>query len=179
MPEKIRLLACSDCKTVEELDDYTGPRERADEYDVILNIALEKHRDGVEQRPHIGQLFDVPKQDWDNPNAREQILQQVSAKMNGGETGLGSEAYALRDTFREDAFTCWQQHNRNPACSDYKSPSKRLVPQTSAERREIGAAPASQYDATNPALTRFLCEYCPVHSMVVTARRKKAGMYDK
>lgn len=178
MPD-VRLLACSNCETVEILDDYTGPPEMAEEFDVILNYVLEKHKDGVERRPHIGQLFRVDQKSWDDENARVQIIEQVRARFNpNAETGLGAAAYALRDTFREDAMTCFEQHLRNPACSDYKSPSKRLVPDTNAERKEIGADKASRYDATNPALTRFLCEYCPVHSLVQQAQRKKAGLYD-
>ena len=175
--DKVRLLVCAEEKTIEVLDDYTGPRGRADEYDVVLNVALEKHKSGVERRPHIGQLFDVPKSDWDNPEAREQIQKQIRDKFEGtGETGLGTAAYAMRDTFREDAMTCWGEHNRNPHCSDYKSEKKQLVPGTAEVRKEAGLP---VFDKSNPATQRFLCEYCPVHSMVQQDLRSKVGMYDK
>jgi hypothetical protein len=175
--EDVRLLACMNCKTIEVLDDYTGPQSRAEEYDVILNVALEKHKDGVERRPHAGQMFRVKKSDWDNPDAREQIQQQITEKFDpNAVTGLGAAAYVMRDTFREDAMTCWGQHNRNPGCPDYKSDGKQLVPGTNAERKEAGL---NKFDPKNPATQRFLCEYCPVHSLVQQSLRAQAGMYDK
>jgi hypothetical protein len=174
---EVRLLVCANCKTIEVLDDYTGPQERADEYDVVLNVALEKHKDGVERRPHVGQMFRVQEADWLTPVNQEQIREQVIAKFDpNAETGLGAAAYAMRDTFREDAMTCWtRDHNRNPGCPDYMSDTKRLVPGTDAERKEAGIP---KFDKHNPATQRFLCEYCPVHSLVQQSKRKKAGMYD-
>lgn len=176
---RIRLLACGQCKTIEPLDPYNGPRELAEQYDVVLNIAVGRHQDGVERIPHApAVLLDVAKSDWDNPNARDQIEQQVRASFSGGETGLGAEAYAMRDNFREDAMKCWEKHLRTPSCSEYKADHMRLVPDTSVERKELGVAAASEYDRNNPELTRHLCEYCPVHSLVQQHLRKKAGLYD-
>lgn len=177
---EIRLLACGKCKTIEVLDDYTGPQRLAEKYDVVLNIAVEKHQDGVERIPHApAALVRVKKSDWDNPAVQEQVRSQIMASFGDGETGLGSEAYAIRDNFLADAMDCFGKHLRNPECPDYRSDSKRLVPGTDSERREVGMAKASEYDRNNPALTKYLCDYCPVHSMVLQARRKKAGMYDK
>lgn len=175
--EKIRLLICHTCKTIEPLDDYTGPKERADEYDVVLNVALDKHKDGVERRPHVGDLGDVPKAAWEVPEKREQIIKQLQDRFNpNADVGLGAEAYALRDNFRADAMACFEQHLRNPACSDYKDPSKQLIPNTQAERKEAGI---HEFVRGNPATQRFLCEYCPVHSLVQQNLRKKAGLYDQ
>ena len=177
---EIRLLACGKCKTIEVLDDYRGPQRLAEEYDVVLNIAVEKHQDGVERIPHApAALVRVKKSDWDNEAVQEQVRKQIMASFGDGETGLGSEAYAIRDNFQADALDCFAKHLRNPECPDYRSDSKRLVPGTDAERREVGMARASEYDRNNPALTKYLCDYCPVQSMVLQARRKKAGMYDK
>jgi hypothetical protein len=174
---EIRLLVCGQCKTIEVLDDYTGPQELAELYDTVLNTLVSKHRDGVEQRPHApAQLFRVKESSWNSP-AQDQIRQQVIARFDpDAETGLGAEAYAMRDTFREDAMTCWAQHNRNPGCSDYKSEAKLLVPNTQAERKEAGLA---QFDKHNPDTMRFLCEYCPVHSLVQQMKRERAGLYDQ
>lgn len=173
---EIRLLVCGVCKTVEVLDDYTGPQERAAEYDVVLNVALEKHQEGVERIPHVGQMFRVRKSSWDVPEAQEQIRRQVVAKFDpNAETGLGSEAYALRDNFKADAFDCWEEHRRTPACGDYKSDAKRLIPNTAAERKEAGMP---KFEVGNPATQRYLCEYCPVHSLVQQAQKKKAGLYE-
>ena len=174
--EQIRLLACKNCKSIEPLDDYTGPPEMAERWDVILNVALERHKDGVERRPHIGQLFKVPKRAWESPEVQEQILKEMTARFDPNyTTGLGDAAYAMRDNFREDAMKCWEQHMRTPNCSDYKSESKQLVPDTQAERKEAGVA---RFDKSNPNTQRFLCEYCPVHSLVQQAARKRAGLYD-
>ncbi len=175
--ERVRLLACGKCKTIEVLDPYNGPRELASEYDVVLNIAVEKHRDGVEQIPHApAALMDVPKADWDNPEVQGQIRTQVQASFDpNAETGLGAEAYAVMDTFKSDAMDCWARHNRNPQCGDYKSDSKQLVPNTSKERAEAGLA---KFDVHNPSTKRYLCEYCPVHTLVTDQAKRKAGMYD-
>lgn len=174
---EIRLLVCSNCRTVEPLDDYQGPPERAEELDVELNRALDKHRDGVERRRHVGQLFRVKRSAWTNPATRDQIGKQIISRLDpNAETGLGGEAYAMKDNYSADAMACWEAHLKTPACSDYKSPSKLLVPDTAAERKELGMP---KFDPGNPATQRFLCEYCPVHSLVTQMQRKKAGLYDQ
>lgn len=173
----VRLLVCSTCKTIEVLGDYTGPPERASQFDIVLNMATEKHKDGVERIPHIGQLFRVKQSAWDSPAAQEQIREQVVARLDpNAETGLGAEAYAIRDNFKDDAFACWEKHLKTVACPDYKTDAKLLTPDTQVERKEAGLA---KFDASNPALQRWLCEYCPVHSLVQQAQRKKAGLYDQ
>jgi hypothetical protein len=174
---EVRLLVCSTCKTIEVLDDYTGPPEQAERFDVVLNLATERHKDGVERIPHVGQLFRVKEGAWNSPEAQAQIREQVVARLDpNAETGLGAEAYAIRDNYKEDAMACWAQHNRVPACPDYKSDAKLLTPNTQAERKEAGL---DKFDAHNPALQRWLCEYCPVHSLIMQIQRKKAGLYDQ
>lgn len=174
--EQIRLLACGKCKTIEVLDDYTGPPEMAERFDTILNYAVSKHQDGVERIPHApAALVRVNKKDWDNPNVQEMTRSQIAQSFGNGQTGFGAETYAMVDNFRADALKCFAQHNRNPGCPDYKHESKRLVPDTKAERKEAGLN--KDYDAENRALTKYLCEYCPVHSLVQQAARKKAGLY--
>jgi hypothetical protein len=173
---EVRLLVCKNCKTIEVLDDYTGPQDQADRVDTALNLTLEHHKDGVERIPHVGQMFRVKKSAWDSPAAQEQVRAQVLARFDpNAETGLGAEAYAVRDNFTADALACFAKHQRNPACPDYKSEQMLLVPDTAAERKEAGVP---KFDKHNPATQRFLCEYCPVHSLVMQARRKKAGLYD-
>lgn len=167
---QLRLLICHQCKTVEEFPDFDGPPDR----DEVLAFHAAKHRSaGV---PHKGNLVKIDEEHWSREEVREQTLKQIQEALSGGETGLGSPAYNLLNTLREDAMTCFRQHQRNPACSDYKSPEKRLVPDTVAERKELGLDPV--YDSTNRRLTRYLCEYCPVHSLVQQAARKRAGLYD-
>lgn len=174
---EVRLLVCGNCRTIEVLDDYDGPPERAADLDVVLNVALERHKDGVERIPHVGQMFRVKKSVWDSPDAQEQVRQQIIAKFDpGAETGLGAQAYAMRDNFRTDAMSCWGKHLRTKACPDYKTDAMQLVPDTKAERKDAGIG---SFDRHNPATKRYLCEYCPVHSLVQQAKRKQAGLYDQ
>jgi hypothetical protein len=164
--EEVRLLACVVCKTIEELPDFKGRPEQ----DHLLNRLLEGH--GPEENRHIGQLFRVEKSKWDSPKVKTEVANQIAAALKGGETGLGSEFYNIKNTFVEDAGACFKAHHRNPACHDSKSDSKKLTPNTKAERKAAGIDP---YESAHD---RYLCEYCPVHSLVMTARRKKAGLYD-
>lgn len=171
---EIRLLVCGQCKTIEPLDDFQGPVD----YDAVLAVAVDRHKDGVERRPHApAALLRVKEKHWKSPNVQDEISKRIQESFDPtAETGLGTSAYTMVDNFRADAMQCFKEHFRNPDCGDYKSASKRLAPDTRGERKELGLNP--KYDE-NPALTKFLCEYCPVHSMVQQAARKKAGLYDK
>lgn len=173
---EIRLLVCGKCKTVEELPDYKGPTNR----DVMLNVAVNRHKDGATRTPHApAQLLRAKVSDWSKSTYKEEILKQINATLNpnSSTTGLPSEAYAMADNFKADALACFARHNRNPNCPDYKTDKMRLVPDTKTERKEMGLDP--RYDAGDPGLTKYLCEYCPVHSLVQQAARKAAGLYDK
>ena len=168
---EIRLLICGECKTIEEVSDFDGPPERDEE----LAARVAKHRTAGVPHGNAG-LARVSAVVWNSPRARDEIREKISASFgSSGQTGFGAETYALMDNLREDAMECFGRHLRNPNCPDYKSDSKRLVPDTKAERKELGLSP--KYD-DNPRLTRYLCEYCPVHSLVQQAARKKAGLYE-
>src|SRR6476469_6884162 len=120
------------CKTVEELPDFKGHPED----DQILIAATARHESaGVR---HTGQLFRIDEATWGLRETREQVIKQIQESLDpNAETGLGSATYAMVDNFKADAMACWEKHLRNPACSDYKSDSKRLVPDTAAERKEM------------------------------------------
>lgn len=150
--EHLRLLICKDCKTIEPLPDFDGVGA-----DHLLEYLVAPHRtNGLE---HIGMLARVEANDWNNFDKQREIVNQLTAKF-GGETGLGQEFYDTRDTFKYDALMCFKQHNRNPDCNDYHSDAKRLTPDTADARREAGLDPyRSQRD-------RYLCDFCPVQSMV-------------
>lgn len=165
---RIRILACRECKSLDVLSWYSGdPR-----YDTELSILIERFHSHGDRR--VGQLYDVSATSWGDADKQAQIRQQIVSKFDPhAETGLGSEAYALRDNFKADAFACWEQHRRTPTCSDYKSDAKRLTPDTQVERKEAGLA---KFDIYDPSTERFLCEYCPVHSLVMEAARRKAGL---
>lgn len=151
--EHIRILVCKDCKTIEPLPDYEGDPE----HDLLLYYLVKPHcTNGLE---HIGMLARVERKDWDDPRIQREIATRLVAKF-GGETGLGSDFYNTRDTFRDDAMSCFKQHHRNPDCNDYHSDAKRLTPGTAAARKEAGLGP---YRTSHD---RYLCDFCPVSSMV-------------
>lgn len=153
--EHTRLLICRDCKTIEPLADYTGEPE----HDVMLDYLAGKHRtNGVE---HIGVLARVETADWNDARKQQGIAKELATALSDGETGLGSEFYNTRDTFLDDAMSCFRQHQRNPDCSDYKSDAKRIMPATAQDRKSEGMG-------SYRGATRWLCEHCPVHSMVTT-----------
>lgn len=158
---QIRLLACQQCCTIEELPDFEGPAE----HDHLLNNLVERHQtNGVK---HIGGLFKIPADKWADSNVQRDVGKQIADKMSGGETGLGSSFYDLKNTFQADAMQCWKQHQRNPACSDYRSDSKRLTPGTKAERKAAGLP---EYRSNKDV---YLCDFCPVQSLVEAARNAK------
>lgn len=171
---EVRILACMNCKTVQPMPDFDGPAE----YDEILAAAVALHESaGVR---HTGQLFRVEEEKWDNHSLRESIIKQIQSRLDpSSTTGLDSAAYAMASNFKDDAMECWGRHLRTPACPDYKTEAKRLVPDTAAERKELGLSPAREYDRENRSITKHLCDYCPVHSMVQQHLREKAGLYAK
>jgi len=137
------------------MPDFDG----AVEQDFMLDYLVKPHRtNGLE---HIGMLARVEVSDWNDVQKQAEITKQLIAKFDG-ETGLGHEFYNTRDTFRDDAMTCFREHHRNPDCNDYKTDAKRLTPGTAQARKEAGMAPyRTKHD-------RYLCDFCPVQSMVET-----------
>lgn len=164
MSEKIRLLICHTCQTIEPLADYKGDPE----YDIELELLASRHKfpDG---NLHIGGLADVEKKHWDTPSVQQQIIGQI--RDSAGHTGLDQNFYNTKLTFEEDALACFAAHNRNPLCADYHSDSKELKPDTAAERKAIGAP---KYRSIKRI---YLCDYCPVHVMVQQAQKEKLGYY--
>lgn len=163
MAEFVRLLICMECKTTEQLPDYAGD-PRGDE---VLEYAIHPHSHPSGEK-HRGHLMRVEKKHWDSPSTRRAIENQI--RESAGHTGLDTEFYATKDTLHEDAMKCWSAHNRNPACGDYKSSKKRLSAGTDRERKKLGLAPMPS--------KQFLCDYCPVKSMVQQRVFEKAGLYN-
>jgi hypothetical protein len=160
MAEHIRLLLCKTCGSLEELPDYEGDPSR----DFLLEALVQKHPD------HIAHpLMRVEKKFWDSPSTRDSIIAKI--RENTGHTGFDPAFYNAKNTFQEDAHACWTKHLRNPGCNDYKTASKRLTPDTAVERKAAGLP---KYRSPQD---RYLCEFCPVHTLVVQAAREKAGLY--
>lgn len=160
--EQVRLLGCQQCRTIEEIPDYDGPPE----YDHLLNNLVKRHE--TNGAKHIGALFKVPAKQWKDTNVQRDVSKQIAEKLSGGETGLGSAYYDLKNTFQADAMSCWtKEHNRNPACSDYRSDRKRLTPDTAADRKAAGLP---EYRSNKDA---YLCDFCPVQMLVEQAYHDK------
>jgi hypothetical protein len=171
---RLRLLICHDCNTVDVLPMYDGPVE----YDDTLNYRLADHQgplddDGKPRYYHHGSLSTVSEKSWEDSSVQRQILAEISKAHGGGELGLGSAIYHARSNFKEDAFTCWKQHNRTENCQDYMSDAKRLVPDTRGERKELGIETKSR---RRPGTS--LCVFCPYHSVVQQRAMKKQGFYE-
>lgn len=160
--EKIRLLRCDSCRTLEELPDFQGPLE----YDTLLEVLLSRHE--TEGNRHFGRLFDVPKKAWDLPNMRRAITEQILDKGSAGLAVISKDFYDVRDTFRDDALKCYHQHNRpKDGCPDYRDERKMLLPNTAEERKEVGLAKPQK----GTAPIHYLCEFCPIEGIVQARRR--------
>jgi hypothetical protein len=160
----VRLLVCNTEGTIEELPDYQGPPE----HDDVLNFLSARHK-FPSGEDHLGSVGRVETKHWENKQTRKAITTQILDKV--GHTGLDPSFYDAKNTLREDAMTCWiRDHNRNPACSDYKTDAKRLTPGTAKDRKALGFAPMRS--------DTFLCDFCPVKSMVQQAHYDKSGARD-
>lgn len=155
-----RLLVCRTCKTIDEL-----PSAEEDPGNVLLEITVERHGED-----HIGVLYNVPKVVWMSEKLRPEVIQQIQ----GGSTGLdvfGTQFYATRMQFGEDAMVCYKQHNKPKGqCPDYKSEKKVLKPGTEKMRRAEGLGAPS-----GPKV--YLCDFCPVKSYNMKKSNEAKGLY--
>lgn len=164
MSDKVRILICHNCESLEEIPHYEGPPE----YDHLLEYKVSQHRfaDGNE---HFGDLAVVDAKDWNNKNVRAEIIKKLNEAVSPGQAeGLGSKFYNLKSNFQQDAMTCWKRHSRTTDCGDYRRDSKRLVPDTAADRKDIGLSPTARPNT-------WLCDFCPVQTIVDKAKNKKKG----
>jgi hypothetical protein len=165
---QIRLLYCRTCGSIEELPDFDGPPQ----YDDLLNISVERHRfpSGDE---HIGSLFKVDIRVWAQYEARRKIIEQIKG---GASKGLGEIDEAFYDTksqFAEDALKCYQQHMRPKGqCPDYMSDSKVLLPNTKADRKELGLTDISKVGGPKTKL----CQFCVTGDTEVVTREGIFGI---
>lgn len=172
----MRLFICLDCKSIEELPDYDGPMVTDPEYgevpaqDDLLEHLVEPHR----RKQHTGNLVHVDDEHWRDRELRDQIVKQIRSGAKG--EGLGSEAYAVKDTFREEAMKCFNAHRRpQDGCIDYQDRSKILGNSilTYDEKKEAKKAGLKRRQP------RFLCDFCVVHTHYVQKKKfEKEGLYD-
>ena len=166
---QIRLLYCKDCGSIEELPDFDGPPQ----YDHLLEISLEKHRtpSGME---HVGSLFKVDIRVWAQYEARRQIIEQIKGGASKGLGEIDEAFYDTKSTFHEDAMRCYQQHLRPKGqCPDWRSDSRVLLPNTKADRKELGLTDVSQVGGPK----NYLCYFCPVAVYNATRARQQQGEY--
>jgi hypothetical protein len=182
----MRLLICHTCKTIEEVPDYDGPLEYADVpapdgtlmkaqvppvgADHLLEHISEPHR----RQEHIGQLVGVDEENWRDTQTRVEILKQIKDQLAGGSTGLHPEAYALKDTFKEDALKCYSKHGRpKDGCVDWHDRSKVLGNSLLTDEERT----AARKRGLTSRKKRFLCDFCPVASQVQQKIFDKGGLY--
>jgi hypothetical protein len=164
--EKLRLLICNDCHSIQELPWYDGPVE----HDDTLTYRVAEHRfpNGEE---HRGVMATVPAENWGNLAHRQEIVAKISRSAAPGQgAGLGDEFYDVKANFQTDAMDCWKKHNRTTDCGDWRSDAKRLYPDTKAERKAEGMT------KTRP--NTWLCDFCPVTSIYAQKRNAARGDYD-
>lgn len=165
---RLRLIICKTCNSIEPIPWFEGPVE----YDDTLNARLAGHR-FASGEAHIGApMFTVSEKSWEDPGIRKQIVAEISKSTKVGAEGLGQTFYDLRATFKDDAVSCWKKHNRTLDCADYRSDSKKLIPDTRGDRKDLGLdTKASRRPGTS------LCVFCPYHSVVMARARKDQGFY--
>lgn len=168
----VRLLVCHHCQTIQEIPDYDGPPE----YDSLLEYRVAEHRTPG-GTPHQGILARAKASDWEKEEYKQGVLREINEAIGftkpGTGEGLGSSFYNVQSTFKADAFTCWKHHNRTENCQDYRSDAKELLADTKAERKAEGMSTARRDRPKH-----WLCDYCPVHSLVQQRQRKQAGLYN-
>jgi hypothetical protein len=163
----VRLLVCHDCRSIDQVPDYSGPAE----HDYYLKYRCDQHN--TNGHPHRGILIKVEDRDAVIDATIDEVEEAVRQHMPGTGEGLGQVMYDLRDNYMAEAMSCWKQHNRTTNCDEYRSDRKRLWIDTKAERKEEGLS-TNKRDRPNI----WLCDHCPVHSEVTKRKRKAAGQYD-
>lgn len=164
---EIRLLYCLVCGTIEELPLFDGRPED----DHLLQVLVEPHC-FPSGEPHRGHLFRLPQLMWEREDARKKIIEQIKGGGSAGLDEFDKDFYATKATFKEDAMRCYNAHLRpTDGCPDYNSPSKRLLPNTKAERKDVGLPDP----AKAPGPKNYLCQFCVIHPIVVQKQRALRG----
>lgn len=165
---KVRLLICHMCKSIDELPDFDGPAE----HDDLLQYRVSQHQ-FPSGKAHPLDLGVIEKKLWDSPDGKRAVTERLAfSGAPGTGLGMGESFYDVKSNFQTDALNCWKAHNRTQNCGDYMSDSKRLLPDTKADRKAEGM------DLRNRPSTS-LCQFCPYHSVAVQRMRKAKGAYDK
>ena len=180
-PLFVRLLVCRACATVNEIPDYEGPPDR----DELLMREVSRHQQCTPQGARVGGTSPQEAQSGDRFLARieahiwhdQEKRQDVLAQMGLGHTGFDQRYYDVRNNLREDAMSCFNQHNRPKGfCIDWKDESK-VVGNGILDHEEQTLIIREGLRRVNRKV--HLCDMCPVASTVQTAKNYKRGLYDK
>lgn len=178
------------CKTIEEVPDYDGPLETARVpapdgtmmdakvppvgADVLLEYVARPHR----MQEHRGQLVQVDEENWRDHVTRNEILKQLKEQLKGTHTGLDPEAYAIKNTFQQDALKCFNDHRRpKDGCIDWEDSSK-LIGNSLLTEEEKDAARKHNLLRRGKGSKRYICHFCPVASQVKHKMFDKSGLYN-
>jgi hypothetical protein len=165
--DRLRLLVCPKCRTVEPIEwcgtepgqnPECGHPQCADSLMYRLSPHLVARHDGHYYHSNL-LLTDVAQAEWDRLTTRKDILKNITAP--GEATPYGAELYDVRSNFSADAARCWKAHNRTKDCQDWMHSSKRLVPATGEERKDLGLETRSKHIPTST----YLCQFCPMASI--------------
>jgi hypothetical protein len=152
--------------SLEVLPDFEGPEED----DVTLHVLGDRHRSPGHTEDSLA-VGKIEEEQWKQPEMQKGIEAELRKLLAGGTTGFAASYYTAKETFKDDAMTCWvRDHNRDPGCSDYKSDKKLLKPGTSYDRKKLGL-PESRTKV-------YLCDFCPVKSLVQKKHFEKLGHYN-
>lgn len=163
----VRVLICRDCQSTEVLPDYDG--DPAQDEALIYTAGKHQYPNG---EMHFGRLYgNIAEEKWQNRETHDEILRRIWQQE--GHTGFDPWVYDTLETLKADAMQCWEKRLRPATCSDYRSESKRLVPPTADARKAEGMG---KYKAS-PQHTQYLCNYCPINSVVEQRVRKQRGLY--
>lgn len=160
--EFIRLLRCSDCKTLEELPDFTGNTE-----DDLTLIYLDERHGGLTETPHTRALLRVERKHWEDKKIRAELHKRIW----DGVTGFVPEYYATKDTLKDDAVKCFIRHRRSVPCIDFQEPSKRIGNPAAGLRKWLSKETRNENVAkAGPKL--YLCNFCVIQTYVDAAKLK-------
>lgn len=172
---KLRILVCHTCKAMVPIPDVEGGRGD----DELLMGRVMEHQfppihqgNEVQSRPHEMILCRLPEALWNNTSIRSQVVAEIQKHVGGAGDGEGlGELYDVKNNFMEDAMECWRKgHGRTSNCGDYMSDKMLILADSKSERRELGL------DVRNRATIK-LCQFCPVHSVVMQRKRAQRGAY--
>jgi hypothetical protein len=168
----MRVLKCMICRSIEEVPDYEGPEggENTMEFDTVLKFFTDQHVNKGCKRDDFS-IIRFPTRFWMIPKVKEGIVAQLKEGAQGLDV-FGTNFYDTKNNFTADAMSCWmREHNQTKDCEEYKHDKKRLKPGTAVERAAIGL----EKEMSGPKV--YLCDYCPVKSIVQEKAYKKKGLY--